>query len=111
MHVSPYLSRRSILAFPESFSNIGQFLPQKCQDHKKGGYFFAWRQLHERSTIILYFRHNLHASYLLVDYHHCYQWYVYIVLLEVFALFSLEISYFLGPFGMTLFACTFYLSF
>ena len=111
MHVSPYLFMRSIPGFLESFSSIGQFVPQNRQDHQKEGTLLAGHQLQERSTIILYFRHNLHASYLLMDYQHCYQWYVYIVLLEVFALFSLEISYFLGPFGMTLFPCTFYLSF
>ena len=81
MHVSSYFLGRPRPSLLESFSNIGQFLPQKRQDHQKEGTLLAGRQLQKRSTIILSFWNNLHASYLLVDYQHDYQWYVYTFLL------------------------------
>ena len=111
VHVSSYLSGRPRPSLLESFSSIRQFLPQKRQDHQKEGTLLAGRQLQVRSTIILSFRHNLHASYLLADHQHYYQWYVYLFLLKVFSLLSLQISYFLGSFGTALFACAFYSSF
>ena len=109
MNASSYLSGRPRSSLLESFSSSRHFLHQKRQYHQKQGTLVVGRQLQERSTIILSFQHSLPAYYLLAaTYQHYYQWYVYIFLLKVFYLLSLQISYFLGLFGTTLFACTFY---
>ena len=101
MHETPYLSGKPRPSLLQSFSN-NKLLPQKHQDHQKEGTLLDGRQIQERSTIILYFRQTLHAYYLLEDYQLDHHWYMYIFLLKVFALLSLQISYILGPFGMTL---------
>ena len=82
MHETPYLSRRPRTSFLQSFSSNKLLLPQKRQDHQKEGTLLVGRQIQERSTIILSFQQNLHASYLLADYQHHYQWYVYLFLLK-----------------------------
>ena len=102
VHETPYLYRRPRPSLLGSFSGNRQFLPQKCPNHQKEGSLFAGCQFQDRSTIFLSFRYNLHASYLLAYYQHYYQWYVYLFLLKVFSLFSLQISYFLASFGTTL---------
>ena len=89
MHVSPYLFGRPRPSLLGSFYSKGHFLPQKRQDHHKEGTLLVGRQPHKRSTIFLSFQHNLHTSYLLADYQHYYQWYVYLFLLKVFAILSL----------------------
>jgi len=110
LHASSYLSGRPRPSLVQIFSSNKLLLPKKSQYHHKEGTLVARRKLQERSTTILSIQHNLHASYLLADYQQYFQWYVYIFLLKVFSLLSLEVSYFFGSFGTTVFACTFYTS-